>query len=153
MPPLKNPRRERFCLEYVRTGNATQSWISAGYAPANADGHAAVAVVNRSIKARIAELRKPLEAGAHTDILSIAERKELLSALGKRKPEVPISAGHVLGAIAELNKMEGTYAPMKQDIIVKTGYQSIPDAELEAIIAEAERLVRPKRTPSSPDNS
>ena len=41
--------------------------------------------------------------------------------------------------------------PLKSEVTHIYGAKS--DAELEAIIAEAERLVRPKRTPSSPDNS
>lgn len=58
MPPLDNPKRERFCREYVKDLNATQAYIRAGYNAKNADANATRLMGNDGIAARIAELQE-----------------------------------------------------------------------------------------------
>lgn len=57
MPALDNPRRERFCQEYVVDGNATQAYIRAGYSEKGAAQSAAALLRNPKISSRIAELK------------------------------------------------------------------------------------------------
>lgn len=58
MEPLKNVKHERFCVEYVKTGNASQSYISAGYkATGNAICvNASKLLSNTKVAERIAQL-------------------------------------------------------------------------------------------------
>lgn len=58
---LKDIRQEKFCQEYVKTGNLTQSLITAGYSPkyANAKGYETLGKVG--IQERIEELRDKVE--------------------------------------------------------------------------------------------
>lgn len=57
MPALDNPKRERFCQQYVVDLNATQAYIRAGYAATGAEGNAARLIANDMVSARIAELQ------------------------------------------------------------------------------------------------
>ncbi len=97
-------RQEKFCLEYVRCGNATEAYRSAGYNPKSA--HAAevrgsALLRNVEVKAKIAELRGQLE---DEKIMDAKARRERLTEIAKGKS--PIVA---IKAIDVLNKMDGVY--------------------------------------------
>ena len=134
--PLKNARRERFCLALVSGVSQTEAARQAGYSSMRADstGNRMMGFVD--VKVRLRELRDIL---ASEHIMSVAERKERLSEIGKAKlrdyrgdpfadsvpnpgalsevsydPEDPDAVTKVklhspLLAIAELNKMERIY--------------------------------------------
>jgi phage terminase small subunit len=62
MPVTKlNPRRERFCHEYLIDLNQTQAAIRAGYSPKTASEQAYDFLKNLQIQARISELKKERE--------------------------------------------------------------------------------------------
>lgn len=98
-------KQETFCIEYVKTGNATNAAITAGYAPKNADITASKNLRNASVSARIAELRKPLRKTLDDRIARLEELafENIYSDKG-----VPIRHSNIQ-AIQELNKMEGVY--------------------------------------------
>jgi len=52
-----SPKQEKFCQEYLNTGNATQSYIIAGYSKTGADAGASRLLGNVSIKNRLEELK------------------------------------------------------------------------------------------------
>jgi|DEB0MinimDraft_10_1074344.scaffolds.fasta_scaffold49046_2 phage terminase small subunit len=52
-----SPKQEKFCQEYINTGNATQSYINAGYSKTGADAGASRLLGNVSIKDRLEELK------------------------------------------------------------------------------------------------
>ena len=54
---MVNPKRERFCQEYVIDLNATQAAIRAGYSPKTAQPASARLLSNVMVSARIAELQ------------------------------------------------------------------------------------------------
>ena len=56
MPALKNPRHERFCVEYSRDHNATQAATRAGYSDHTAGQQGHRLLKNAQISSRIAEL-------------------------------------------------------------------------------------------------
>ena len=56
MPALKNPRHERFCVEYARDHNATQAATRAGYSEHTAGQQGHRLLKNDQISSRIAEL-------------------------------------------------------------------------------------------------
>lgn len=65
MPALENPRWERFCHEYLKSGNATAAYQAAGYKRTpSATANAARLITNDKIKDRLSELgERTLSAG------------------------------------------------------------------------------------------
>jgi phage terminase small subunit len=53
-----SPKQERFCQEYINTGNATQSYINAGYSKTGAEAGSSRLLINVNIKTRLEELKK-----------------------------------------------------------------------------------------------
>ena len=53
-----SPKQEKFCQEYLNTGNATQSYINAGYSKTGAEAGSSRLLINVNIKARLDELKK-----------------------------------------------------------------------------------------------
>lgn len=111
-------KQEKFCLEYIKDGNASRAYREA-YDASNMKE----ATINRNAKAltddnkiatRIDELRQEIKSKA---ILSIEERKELLSMIAKNiayDKEGNANYGDARGAIDLLNKMDGVYIQKNQ---------------------------------------
>lgn len=53
-----SPKQEKFCQEYINTGNATQSYINAGYSKTGAEAGSSRLLINVNIKTRLEELKK-----------------------------------------------------------------------------------------------
>ena len=53
-----SPKQEKFCQEYIKTGNATQSYILAGYDEKAAEQNASRLIRNDKVSKRLDELRK-----------------------------------------------------------------------------------------------
>ncbi len=66
-----NARKDRFCLEYAASGNATQAAISAGYSPKTARSQGNRLLTNADIKARIEELQQETRREKIADIDAI----------------------------------------------------------------------------------
>lgn len=77
---LLNIRQEKFSLEYVASGNATQSAIKAGYSPVWAGPNAGKILKNPNILARISELREEVRSALIADV---RERQEILSEIAR----------------------------------------------------------------------
>lgn len=60
MATLENPRRERFCQEYVVDLNATQAATRAGYSRKTAKQQGSVLLTNPEVQARVAELQNEI---------------------------------------------------------------------------------------------
>ena len=75
-----NARRKRFVQEYLKSGNATQAAIKAGYSKKGARSKASQLLTNVNIKDEIARLSKSVEDAS---ICSIAERKQILSEIAR----------------------------------------------------------------------
>jgi len=69
-----SPKQEKFVQEYLKTGNATQSYISAGYSPNGADVSASRLLGNASIQQRLEELKKIGEEKFKIDKEFLAEK-------------------------------------------------------------------------------
>lgn len=64
MPALENPRWERFCHEYLKSGNATAAYVQAGYKSRTAAVCSSRLLTNAKIQGRIAEIgQRTLSAG------------------------------------------------------------------------------------------
>ena len=57
MPPLDNPKRDRFCREYVIDTNGAQAAIRAGYSAGSAKVTASRLLTDDNVQRRIAELQ------------------------------------------------------------------------------------------------
>jgi len=80
MPPLDNPKRERFCREYVIDGNATQAYIRAGYSTVGAEANASRLIGFDNVRARIAELQAKV-----SEKLELTQEKVLSDLEASRK--------------------------------------------------------------------
>ena len=92
---LENAKWERFCLEYAKKANATDSYKNAGYKvknDASAGASANKLLKNPMIQARLAELHDEM---ASEKIANAAEIQERLTAIlrGENKEEVVVVEG------------------------------------------------------------
>jgi len=106
-----NERREKFCVEFVRCGNATEAYRAAGYKPKSA--HAAEVLGSNllriiEVQRRIAELRGKLE---DEKIMDAAERRRILTDIARDKKG---NTKCRIMAIDTMNKMDGVYIQKTQ---------------------------------------
>ena len=118
-------RQERFVLEYIETGNATESARRAGYA--NPNMHGARMIVNDSIKRHI-DLKR-------AELMSDTEKKiEWLTAkLTDEATDKGNGDSTRVRALEILGKIYGAYAPEKQEVTTysSTFFADIDDVEQE----------------------
>lgn len=74
--------QEKFCLNYFKTGNATQSAIDAGYSKKAARSVASRMLTNANISNRLQQLSAKIESSA---IMDVQERKERLSEIARAR--------------------------------------------------------------------
>jgi phage terminase small subunit len=108
VPPLKSTREERFCLELASGCSLTEAARKAGYSPRSANNQGFLLSVKETIKARVKELQETMFS---EKIANVIERKERLTEIIRTTEN--LKPNDVIAAIAELNKMEGSYAPTK----------------------------------------
>ncbi len=99
-------KQAKFCLEFLRTGNATEAYKAAGYTP-RSDAVAAVCASQLlrkpNIQEYLAKLRKDLDKEIVADIF---ERRVKLTAI-LRNPDN--STSDTIKAIDTLKRMDGIY--------------------------------------------
>lgn len=82
-----NGRQERFCIEYVRSNNATQSAINAGYKPEHAREKGYCLLKDPRISSYIsiekAKLKKELLKDRSTFLSEVSDLKQLLKEKGR----------------------------------------------------------------------
>lgn len=140
------PKQKKFCDEYIKSGNAKQSAIKAGYSPKTAYSIGNENLNKPELKAYIDGRLKEL---SNHKILSAAEVLEYLSRVvaGKETeyvatskgvfPDVPVSAKDRISAAKELLKRYPTTDPMEKQKLKKLA----ADARIsEARANVAERL-------------
>lgn len=163
MPPLKHQKQESFCLEYFKSGNATEAALKAGYSVRSIRSIASELLTKPNVQKRLEELRKKAE---DESVMSVLERKQRLTEIararisdfvrceggkariavnleslnsaaiqevvseevqiGKRDGAIPavitkLKLRDPVAAIAELNRMDGAYAPTKTEVTGKDG--------------------------------
>lgn len=119
---MLNPRQEKFVLEYIRTGNATQSAIAAGYSPKYASENCPKLLDNTNISQRLTELQSQITT---TDIATLQEKHEVLTKIIREKVKQPVTAKEQILAIAESNRMTGDYAPEKHLVATKVIFEVV----------------------------
>lgn len=140
------PKQKKFCDEYIKSGNAKQSAIKAGYSPKTAYSIGNENLNKPELKAYIEKRLKRLEsekiAGAREvlEYLSSVMRGEQTESVATAKgvfPDVPVSAKDRISAAKELLKRYPTTDPMEKQKLKKL----TADARIsEARANVAERL-------------
>lgn len=120
-------RREKFCIEYAKTGNAYQSAIAAGYSENYARGNVNKLLENESIREKLREFNGEYK---NSKIADVQEMQETLTAIirqymteeqvvieGKgdgiteaRKVDKKAALKDVVAAINTLGKMQGAFS-------------------------------------------
>lgn len=140
------PKQKKFCDEYIKSGNAKQSAIKAGYSPKTAYSIGNENLNKPELKAYIEKRLKRLEsekiAGAREvlEYLSSVMRGEQTESVATAKgvyDNVPVSAKDRISAAKELLKRYPTTDPMEKQKLKKL----TADARIsEARANVAERL-------------
>ncbi len=76
---LKDPRRERFCREYVRDVNATQAAGRAGYSKKTARQQGTRLLSDASVTERIGELQREIEQKIKSDAVQLRINLRLMA--------------------------------------------------------------------------
>ena len=81
--PVKlKAKQEKFCINYLRMGNATQAAIAAGYSPKYVATNTTKLLKNTKIAQRLMELNEKVQSSA---IMDVQERKERLSEIARAR--------------------------------------------------------------------
>lgn len=81
---MLTPRQERFCQEFIKDGNGTQSAIRAGYSKRTANEQSVRLLANISVKNRIRELSEILQ---NDRIMDAREMQEHLTSIIRQESE------------------------------------------------------------------
>ena len=102
-----NIKQEKFCLEYSRSGNATEAYKIAGYkysSDESARANAARLITNDNIQARLKELSEEV---ASAKIANTTECQELLTEIARNKKVFPKDR---VAALNTLLKAQGAFS-------------------------------------------
>ena len=132
MPVLKNARHEKMAQALAKGKTADDAYGDAGFKPHR--GNAARLSANESIRARVDELlTRVAEKAEWTAADRLRDLKTIFDASAKEDRRTAIAA------IAEANKMQGSYAPTKQEHTGRGGgpieYANLTEEEIDARIA------------------
>lgn len=114
MPVLPNPRHEAFAQALAKGMSQDAAYAEAGFKPSR--HHASRLATKGNVANRVAELQsKAAEKAEWSAAERLAALKRISDANEASDPRVTVSA------IAEANKMNGSYAPSKQELTGKGG--------------------------------
>lgn len=131
---MLNPRQEKFCIEYAKTGNATQAYQSAGFqskSKESAQANSARLLADERIQARLRELAEKTESESIADVKELQAgltkifRGEMTTPLMTKDGEiikVPVSVKDKLKAAEILCKTHGAFIS-KQELSIS---ESVP---------------------------
>ena len=108
-----NSRQQRFVYNIVAGMSQHDAYIKAGYSTEGADPGASELIRLPKVVKELERLYKLAEAPLISNVANLDERMAILAEIARHKIELPVSAGQKLAAVAEMNKVEGTYAPTK----------------------------------------
>ncbi|HEV7415020.1 MAG TPA: terminase small subunit [Tianweitania sediminis] len=129
MPVLKNARHERFAQELAKGKTATEAMKAAGYSdPRNSSR----LTKNDEITRRVDEIKSRVAEKAEW---TAADRLQALKTIFDSHAEK--DARVAISAIAEANKMQGSYAPQKRE---HTGPNGGPIQTVDLTNATEEQL-------------
>nr|WP_329959092.1 hypothetical protein [Shinella sumterensis] len=108
MPVLKNARHESMAQALAKGKTADEAYALAGYKPDR--GNASRLTANDSVQRRVDEIKSRVaEKAEWTAADRLSALKTIFDSHAEKDARVAISA------IAEANKMQGSYAPVKRE--------------------------------------
>ena len=117
MGQLKNGLYEKFAIEYLRTPDRTKAAEACGFTGLTAQLKGSRLLRVEAVKTRIKELQRELKGKAIADV---EERMQRLTAILRHDPMPEnVSGKERIMAVAELNKMDGSYAPERHAVLGK----------------------------------
>ena len=105
-----SPKRERFCLLYAESGNATKAALGAGFSPRTAKSQGARLLTFVDVQKRLRELERERRSEL---IASVEAVQEFLSALMRDEHTAPT---HRLKAAELLLRCQGAFLPAPAEI-------------------------------------
>lgn len=87
MPPLDNPKHERFAQELAKGKTADEAYAEAGYSPDR--GNACRLTANDNVAARVAEIQERAAIRAEISVASVTENLMRLAQKGEQLAEAP----------------------------------------------------------------
>jgi len=107
-----SPKQERFCLNLFQGMSQREAYVQAGYSarqsPASLDVRACELAAVSKVAVRLDKLKAEAKT---TSSMTVEQRQDKLAEIANTEFKTPPSAKEVTQAIAELNKMDGAYAP------------------------------------------
>lgn len=107
-----SPKQEKFCLEYAKTGNATQAAEMAGYSEKTAYSIGGRLLKNVEIQKKLLELAEEFKTEKVADV---TESLELLTGIARDKKQKGITR---VKAIELLLKAQGAFANQQVNLSV-----------------------------------
>ena len=131
-------RQKKFAAEYIKTGNATQSAITAGYSEKYAARQGSVLLKNENVRRY---LHHYATAGNNVRIISAQKALEILSniALGKPTTKVVAKEGEIPIYPTVKNQITAIQELLKRDPMAMTKLEQaeLKKSEAEAALAQA----------------
>lgn len=152
MPALANIRHERFVRAWVKTGNAAQSYLKAGYKPTtrnSLDASACQLLRSPKVKSRIGEVKRAVSYKTRVGLETLLARAEEARALAMAtdQPAAAIQAttlqAKLLGLLVEKREtgQPGDFAHLEtQAEIVDKVRADVGDKEADALASVLSRL-------------
>ncbi len=126
-------KQEKFINNYIKSGNGTQSVIGAGYNCKDETVAKSIACENLTKPYIMKRKQEILAKTERETVLSLIERKEKLSNIVRHSIEMPVSAGHIIAAADQLNKLDGSYPPEKHavigDILIEVIHRDVKETD------------------------
>lgn len=132
MPVLPNPKHEAFAQSLASGTSPADAYIQAGYKPNR--GNAAALKAKQPIRKRVEELQQSIAlalanrvAGSQERMVwDAADRLEMLERIARANEHEDPRVAVV--AMAEANKMQGSYLPSAKDIAANTATGALAEA-------------------------
>lgn len=140
MPVLPNPRYEAFAQAVASGTPAAEAYVQAGYKPNR--GNAAALKARQNVRKRIEELQQSM-AAALTDSMAHAGRRAVWDAADRLEMLERIARANEIEdprvsvvAMAEANRMQGSYLPSPKDLAANTATGALAEALARAVDAK-----------------
>lgn len=131
------PKQKRFADEYIKTGNATQSAITAGYSEAYAKARSAEMLVNVGIKSYIEERMTEIKSKR---IMDIEEAVEILTSIARGELKETVVVGTPVGAetVEKEADLKTRISALKEIMKRYPGNDKLVEQQIRKLSAEAD---------------
>lgn len=124
MPVLKNAKHEAFAQAVAKGKTQDEAYAAIGFKPHRQNAHRLM--TRDDVKARVLEIKNRVAEKAEWSAADrLAMLKRIATAHEKKDARVAVSA------TAEANKMQGSYAPVKQEIDLRHSFTDLSEDELD----------------------